>query len=159
PFLAADLLSGVVSLGNLAHVMALSDRLAVPEENYQQLLQHAQNIERICRDGDLETAAASATKIVRVLQTATPAAVGANPYGIFMGLSVMETAKFKDLSKELSGRVQDALSQRVILELAASKAAYFDPAGPLFGDDVDTKFPTARYDIDEAGKSFALGRY
>ena len=38
------------------------------------------------------------------------------------------------------------------------KVRYYDPAEPLFGVDFASKFQSAIFEVDEAGKCFALGR-
>lgn len=54
--------------------------------------------------------------------------------------------------------IKDQLSARNALMLTAAESRLFDPKEPLFGATVETKFPDARDDIEEAGKCLALGR-
>lgn len=61
--------------------------------------------------------------------------------------------------REIGSRLNDELEGRQFFVLPNGKAAYYEPASPLFGDEVSTGFPAASYDIDEAGKCFALERY
>lgn len=48
---------------------------------------------------------------------------------------------------------------KVAMILPAEKVGLFDSKEPLFGCDVDGKFPSVAYEIDEAGKCLALNRY
>jgi hypothetical protein len=56
-------------------------------------------------------------------------------------------------------RLQDELKDRVFLAIDSDKVNYFEATEPLFGADVDAKFPSASFDITEAGKCYALERY
>jgi len=58
----------------------------------------------------------------------------------------------------LQERIYDALEELVCLQIPSGKADYYTEA-KLFGDEVEVKLSTANYDIEEAGKSFAVGRY
>lgn len=65
------------------------------------------------------------------------------------------TAQFRDLNT----RIYDDLSLSVcfIISNPAAKEYYDTPH--LFGDSVFDSFPSANFDIEEAGKCFAVGRY
>src|ERR1700730_11397022 len=58
---------------------------------------------------------------------------------------------------ELRDRLQDTLKSRVFLEVPPNLVNYYD-ARLVFGHAVINKFPKLNYDLDEAGKCFALGR-
>jgi hypothetical protein len=57
---------------------------------------------------------------------------------------------------ELYNRMQDEL--KAVLFLVISEVKYYNQNEPLFGQDVADKFPSANYDIKEAGKCYALER-
>jgi HEPN domain-containing protein len=61
--------------------------------------------------------------------------------------------------RELYNRLTDELSHRVFLAVPASSSEIYKQTAPLFGEDVEAKFPFAAEDISEAGKCMALGRY
>jgi hypothetical protein len=61
--------------------------------------------------------------------------------------------------EDFTRRFRDELKGRVFFTLAAGSQAYWDPATPLFGQGVHDAFPSSRYEVAEAGKCFALGRY
>jgi hypothetical protein len=59
---------------------------------------------------------------------------------------------------ELYHRMQDELKSAIFLAVSEDKAKYYSQDEPLFGQDVANKFPSANYDIEEAGKCYALER-
>lgn len=66
-----------------------------------------------------------------------------------------------DLLREvraIDGRLRDELEETHLFVVSADNAKYLDDSKPLFGDDVSAKFPSASYDIEEAGKCLALRR-
>lgn len=63
------------------------------------------------------------------------------------------------LLEELESRFRDDLDTQIFLALSPGDVEKFNPTGPLFGEDVADKFPTSLFDIEEAGKCMAIGRY
>jgi len=59
---------------------------------------------------------------------------------------------------ELQERIKDELEDGYFLHLSPEEAKLFESTDPLFGGDVQGKFPGATYEIDEAAKCLALGR-
>lgn len=59
---------------------------------------------------------------------------------------------------ELSNRLTDALRGEYILSLSRNEAEFYEIVTPPFGIEVQTKFPSAIYDIEEASKCYALER-
>jgi hypothetical protein len=59
---------------------------------------------------------------------------------------------------ELDARLSDELSLVHLFVLESKMADYFAPTQALFGRDFESKFPSAAFEVDEAGKCFALGR-
>lgn len=64
---------------------------------------------------------------------------------------------FKALT-EISETLRRELAATRVFVLNGTKAEYFEPTKPHFGDNVSTKFPSLAYDISEAGKCLALDR-
>jgi hypothetical protein len=58
----------------------------------------------------------------------------------------------------IDSRLRDELEETHLFVVSADNAKYLDESKPLFGDDVSSKFPSASYDIEEAGKCLALRR-
>lgn len=61
--------------------------------------------------------------------------------------------------RDLHERMKDELDGRLFLHFPSSKKRYFTLENLLFGEDVAGKFPSAAFDLDEAGKCYALARY
>lgn len=59
---------------------------------------------------------------------------------------------------ETQNRIADELELVHFLSLTNEESQFYEPEFPLFGNDVSNKFPTASYEIEEAGKCIALGR-
>lgn len=61
---------------------------------------------------------------------------------------------------EFSRTLRDELeSIRLLVLNSEAERALFDPPTPPFGSEVQSNFASARYDIEEAGKCLALGRW
>ena len=58
---------------------------------------------------------------------------------------------------DLSERLSDEFASILFLSVRPELAAYYDKVN-LFGDSVAANFPSAAFDIEEAGKCLALGR-
>lgn len=72
--------------------------------------------------------------------------------------SLLTYGVLKTIVEEINGRIRDEIESTYAFSLNPLEAAFFDPAEPLLGPDVATKFESATFDIDEAGKCHALGR-
>lgn len=59
---------------------------------------------------------------------------------------------------DLQGRLHDHFRSNFVLALSDADKRRFEPDQPLFGLDVDVRFPSASTDISEAGKCLALSR-
>lgn len=90
-----------------------------------------------------------------------------------MPLTVKSLAKVKEIvlngeqwhdqlrrpMEDFHSRFRDELEGRVFFALTPGAQTYWDPATPLFAQDVHDAFPSSRFEVSEAGKCFALGRY
>lgn len=59
---------------------------------------------------------------------------------------------------EIESRLRDELSLSTVFVIPADKVRYFRTNAPLFGAEVDSKFPSAAFEISESGKCLALER-
>jgi hypothetical protein len=59
---------------------------------------------------------------------------------------------------ELMQRMYDECRLRRFMALSVKQADFAFPTKPLFGEDVNDKFPAAAFEIDEAGKCLGLSR-
>ncbi len=77
-----------------------------------------------------------------------------------LGVSPSEVT-YKDAVEgfaEIQSRLRDELSLSTVFVIPADKARYFQTNATLFGAEVDGKFPSAAFEIAEAGKCLALER-
>ncbi len=65
---------------------------------------------------------------------------------------------FENLLGNIGQTLERELSLTNVFVIDAEKAKYFESSQPLFGPEVATKFPSISYDIEEAGKCYALRR-
>jgi hypothetical protein len=66
--------------------------------------------------------------------------------------------QWQNMLFELYNRLRDDLSSRSFLSVMEESAKYYKQTEPLFGLEVASKFPCVAYEIEEAGKCFALDR-
>lgn len=66
--------------------------------------------------------------------------------------------EFTRLLSELESRLSEELSGFSVLVVAQNRADFYEQPN-LFGETVFNKFPLANFDIEEAGKCFAMARY
>ena len=69
-----------------------------------------------------------------------------------------DTGFYANAAMVVMGCVYHESITKVALVLPPELAEYFEAKVPLFGQDVNNKFPSATFDIDEAGKCLAIGR-
>ncbi len=67
-------------------------------------------------------------------------------------------AMLQRIIDEINSRIKDELQLVQMFVLGQDKEKYFSEGAQNFGLPVATKFPAAAYEIDEAGKCFALNR-
>jgi hypothetical protein len=60
--------------------------------------------------------------------------------------------------RELENRITDEMESILFLYVPRERVPYYDTID-LFGANIRTTFPSITYDVEEAGKCFALGRY
>lgn len=66
--------------------------------------------------------------------------------------------ELEDSLQDISERLADELSLVSVYVLERDKCKYYTPVSPLFGGEVETKFPNMIFEIDEAGKCLGLDR-
>jgi hypothetical protein len=74
------------------------------------------------------------------------------------GKKAITNEKLGQKLTELDARLSDELSLVHLFVVETTNHKYFEPKDPLFGKDFNIKFPTAVFEVDEAGKCLALGR-
>ena len=73
------------------------------------------------------------------------------------GHAIMQ-AQIRAMLIDLHQRICDDLDDRFFLFIPSENVPYYRAAEPLFGKDVEAKFPEMSEDISEAGKCLALNR-
>jgi len=80
---------------------------------------------------------------------------------LLMRLRDAEDMSLDDLTDEYNDirlRLSDELSLVNMFVVEAGKERYLEPENPLFGAEVDERFPSVAYDVEECFKCSALGR-
>jgi hypothetical protein len=110
-----------------------------------------------CEQMGLRVCLASARRLLEVLErveqkNALP------PERVNIDISLIDVFPLNRYMEEIINRTPDELGSRLVLALRPESERYYQATEPLFGPDVDAKFPNAAYDIAEAGKCLALDR-
>jgi hypothetical protein len=94
---------------------------------------------RLLQEADMEVSIDSLDRVLRLLKERT-----------------IDLPKTRSALEELHGRIRDELSHMELWLLTREERRFLisDPFGP----DISTKFPSARDDIEEAGKCLSFGR-
>lgn len=75
----------------------------------------------------------------------------------YLDTGEMSITSINVLGTDLHRSLIDELAGRGIFQILPQELPYFK--GEFFEDEIDARFADAEYDLDEAGKCFALGRY
>lgn len=66
---------------------------------------------------------------------------------------------FATALQELNHRIREDLDSKHFITLTPAEDDFFDPKAHPFGPEILAKFPSATFDIEEASKCMAIGRY
>lgn len=136
-FYAEKLVNLTTYFARLSIVCANTKELNDDNEDIETL----EKLETLCKDIGLEYSARQASRIKGIAQA-----------------NEEPPTPLPGLINDLETRIYDELSSRVCFVIGRNKAGFYDKIN-LFGEDVFNKFPSANFDIEEAGKCFALARY
>ena len=78
--------------------------------------------------------------------------------GVIEQRSEITNEQLTDLAKDFELRVRDEFEIVRVFVIEPNRRQFYEPEDPLFGKDVLERYPTAYYEIEEAGKCLALGR-
>lgn len=126
-----------------------------PAAEYEVLQRDIAAIERQLRDMELDAAEVSAGKLLSVLDRAQPQQRGDLKAMMF---SATDAELIRAYAGDVVTRARDQLQSRLLLEVPMRARDLYTQPIPLFGEGVTLKFPTAAYDVEEAGKCLALDR-
>jgi len=79
-----------------------------------------------------------------------------------LGMSRDENITFKEFASlygELIHRISDEVEEYTFFRLPKEKSQYYSNPIDMFGKEIVEKFPSARLEVEEAGKCYAAGRY
>lgn len=159
-FDAGKLFIFVTGLSNLAHNHTEWKGLAILAENYQSI---KNNIDFVCSElerMDLKFSLDSARQLHTIIHNeATARTTEPLPTGDWMVFPPLAAGRYRHASTELVNRFRVELSTKMVMILPSNKVGYFDGSEDTFPTAVRDSFSSAEYDMDEAGKCFALSRY
>ena len=143
PFLAHDFCRSSGCIGQL--YAQVSSGVAPAGTTWNSVASELGQLERTCEALGLSSTLAQ-------LRRVKPIYTGKEPYNRSVDEFVRDVM-------EVQLRLIDDLQARMIFIVQAEHVPYYGSSGEnLFGPDVDTAFPSATYDIGEAGKCYALQR-
>jgi len=135
-FFIGDNIGRMAILGEISPIKG-TDSLS--EEQRQEAINTLEAVMAWCGYADLQLSVPSAARAIDV----TKASNSRYEVGKAVG--------------ELKRRIEDELDATKLYLVERRKVAYYETA-PLFGEKVANNLPSAAYDIEEAGKCFALSR-
>jgi hypothetical protein len=139
-------------LAQLHQIMMGGRWVGFPPDEYIALKRDVDVIRQQLADMELDAAEVSASKLCDVLKNKANLHDGNHKF------LVQDADMIKALSGEIVTRARDQLQSRLFLGITGSQKELFTQPDPLFGKEVADRFPSASYEIEEAGKCLALDR-
>ena len=118
-------------------------------QRFAEMRECARRLGAIAETLDMPAGRASAMRLSQNLDKVAPFHIGLTPDRLSLVADEMAI---------LTSAFQDELEARLLFAFPPSSARYFS-TDPLFGECVEDEFPDVSYDIAEAGKCRALGRW
>lgn len=115
--------------------------LKMGEQSRQVITEDIESMIGICNEAGLELSAMQLHRIKDQLSTPD-----------------LEYKSLSEPLRQLHSRIRDELQLNLFMAIPRARAGYYEKTDP-FGLAVSTKFPSASYDIQEAGNCLATGRY
>lgn len=147
-------------MGKLSQIMAIKPPdvpMGMSRPDFETLHAGALQFHKSCTDLGLGMCAASAARLIVVLdRVAAVLANNPNESGVQIGNA--ESIPMQGYMAEIANRIKDELGSRLMLVIPTENAAQYEQLEPPFGKDFAGKFPSAQYDLAEAGKCLALSR-
>ncbi|WP_374942558.1 hypothetical protein [Sphingomonas sp.] len=137
----------------------LGNCLGVPTDNHRELLRHAEAAGRELRALDCTMSLECAEIIAGILRDEVQ-----DNGRVFKGMiikewSALNTSKLATWTLQLRSRVGSELRGKFLLSLSRADQVFYEQQISLFGEEVEAAFPSAIYDIEEAGKCRAVARW
>jgi hypothetical protein len=118
-------------------------------KSFAEMRECARRLGGIAETIDMPASRASAFRLIQALDAVAPFHAALTPDRLGMVIDEITI---------LASAFQNEMEARLLLVLPSANAHFFGDA-PLFGNVVDNVFPQIAYDIAEAGKCRALGRW
>lgn len=126
-------------------------------EDFDSLQADSVSLSEVCVELSLTMSASSAGRLCGYLQKASLNESGPDPAHYV--LLPQDIDRIRGAIDELSNRLPDELASKTALVLPADMVQFYEPAKPIMGAEFAIKFTDAQYDLDEATKCLAFGRY
>lgn len=149
-----SLVSEMFVLGQTHFHAKEAKNIPMTTKNLGAVAKKVAQIESRCIILDLAMTSVSAARLL-ALATSLSTKYAIQGRGI---ISETHRTKLAAAVHDMEARLHDELKSRLFLSVLPSVASRYEQAEPLFGVDVHIKFPNAQFEIDEAGKCFALDR-
>jgi hypothetical protein len=155
------LLVSIMWFSNLAHRGANVSWFRIPLREYELM---KERIDFVCTELerlDLPVSLVSARELRTVILNETTIFDKELPPGTEQSIAfpTLTVKRFWSYTEELSTRIEDELSAKMVMIMPSSKTSYFDGSNNVFPVSVRNKFPSAEYDMDEGSKCYAFARY
>ncbi len=126
--------------------------VSIEDDMYQSFCADVQMIASLCDSLGLRVSQQAANNLV--------AGVGSfEPIEALWNLTNMKARFLKTKIDQLIACIRHEAAITVAITLPPASIHLYEQLQPLFGETVAREYPSAAYDISEAGKSLALGRY
>jgi hypothetical protein len=126
--------------------------LIIPTAEHASMIADAQELRDLSEALELPVCMAQATRVLELLARVDLSKPGLAAFdkGATMLLSTALGA--------ISSNIRDELGARLCVTILPSKSEYLKPKEPLFGSEVQAKFSSVTYEIEEAAKCLAFER-
>ena len=144
----------IADFGRVTHDASIDragQRMQFPPTAYKDLLRHAQDFCDSCKEIGLDvTFKAGKSFQELVTQIAKPDGSGL--------IEPLDVGLFGNYAALASGCLYHEADTKIAMTIPTARGKYFEPKIPLFGQDVEDRFPEASEDIVDAGRCLAFGQ-
>jgi hypothetical protein len=149
-FAAHNCLSSLRQTLHFANNRGMQGRMSVA--SWHEVLAEGNSMASMCEEAGLTVPARAAREMVKIIAKAE---VADNVVTISHDLG----EEIEQQGDYLVRSFKDALEDQTFFRLSPNEARFYHPDALLFGEQVAVSFPSASFDIDEAGKCRALSRW
>ncbi len=156
-FNASPFLGAFGMLSTLSQMLTTlrAQNVAMGREQFHEFKEALEKFHAECVALGLVMCAASAQRAITQLNLVAIANPGKAAQ---VQISALYAVPLHGALQEVGNRLKDEIASRMLVVIPAEQVQFYEQNPPLFGTDFTAKFPSAQYDLEEAGKSLALGR-